>query len=398
MDTAANPPPQPAPAQPVPGAQAPRIAIASSGLGHVARGIETWALDLASSLRRAGIPAGLFGGGAAPAVTALPCLRRGEPGAIRLAQAFRRLGGWRYGLGSPYEVEQTSFALNLWSRVRSNYDVLHLQDPLVASMLEFAHRNGLSRARVVLAHATSEKPATLQRFRNLQVFTPLEAAAWEAHRPARQRVFAIPNFVDTQRFAPGDQAAARAAFDLPPEPVVFLCCAAIRRYHKRVDQLLLEFAAASRQLGDRALLVVAGGAERDTDELIALGRDMLGDRVRFLVSVPRERMAQLYQAADVFVLASLWEMFSIALLEAMAAGLPVICNDTPAFRFAAGPAGHYCDLEQQGALAAGFGAMMQPASRGSLATAARRHVEANFSEPVVVAQIMAMYRAIMETA
>ena len=39
-----------------------RIAIASSGLGHVARGIETWALDTAAALAARGVDVTLFGG------------------------------------------------------------------------------------------------------------------------------------------------------------------------------------------------------------------------------------------------------------------------------------------------------------------------------------------------
>ncbi|MDA8250726.1 MAG: glycosyltransferase family 4 protein [Rhodospirillales bacterium] len=378
-------------------APTPRIAVASSGLGHVRRGIESWALDLAAALGRAGQQVSLFGGRAQPGVTALSCLPRDATAARRVAGAFRHLGGWRYGLGAPYEVEQTSFAWSLWRRVRSGYDILHLQDPLVAAWLARAHRRGLSRPRVILAHATGEKPAFLRRFANLQMLTPLQAADWQVHRAPAQKVFAVANFVDTAQFAPGDRDAARREFDLPPATTIFLCCAAIRRFHKRIDWLLQEFARAQRELAAPALLVVAGGREEETEELVAMGRALLGGGVRFLVGVPRERMPLLYQAADVFVLPSLWEMFSIALLEAMATGLPVICHDTPAFRFAAGPAALYRDLERPGTLAAGVLELAAAGPRRALAAAARRHVEANFSEPVVVAQILAMYRSVLES-
>lgn len=44
-----------------------RVAIASSGLGYIRRGIETWAEDSASELIRIGQPATLFQGGKASA-------------------------------------------------------------------------------------------------------------------------------------------------------------------------------------------------------------------------------------------------------------------------------------------------------------------------------------------
>ena len=72
-----------------------------------------------------------------------------------------------------------------------------------------------------------------------------------------------------------------------------LTVAAIQRTHKRIDYLLEEFA---RLLNDHpnlpVWLVVAGGRERDTDELVAQGRRLLGDRLRTLVRFPREADAR----------------------------------------------------------------------------------------------------------
>jgi glycosyltransferase involved in cell wall biosynthesis len=79
------------------------------------------------------------------------------------------------------------------------------------------------------------------------------------------------------------------------------------------------------------------------------------------------------------------------LLEAMATGLPVICNDTPRFHHIVGPAGLFADISKENALAGAISAMAQPGMRGPLAQAARAHVEANFSEDVVVDQLLEMY-------
>ena len=162
----------------------------------------------------------------------------------------------------------------------------------------------------------------------------------------------IPNFIDTARFTPGGRSAARAALGLPQEPLIVLCCAAIRRDHKRIDYLLREFAAAAFAPGREVLLIIAGSRETDTDDVMAMGRALLGERVRFIVDLPRQQMPTLYQAADVFVLTSLFEMFGIVLIEAMAAGLPVICHDEPNFHYVCGPAALYADLRNETGLAA----------------------------------------------
>src|SRR5260221_1765720 len=102
------------------------IAIACSGLGRIRPGIEAWAQDLARVLTRRGVPVTLFGADAVKdaAVTVVPCLARTGNAAEGRARFFSSLGGWRYGFGSPYEIEQTTFAINLWRKVRQGYDIL----------------------------------------------------------------------------------------------------------------------------------------------------------------------------------------------------------------------------------------------------------------------------------
>ncbi|WP_254453731.1 glycosyltransferase family 4 protein [Siccirubricoccus sp. G192] len=297
-------------------------------------------------------------------------------------------------MGSPYEVEQTSFAFNLWRQIRRDCDVVHVQDPILARMLAAAHRRGLSRPRVILANGTGEAPEMLRRFDWLQHLTPGAAAAWEPQRPLGQAAFTIPNFIDPARFTPGDRLAARARLGLPGDRVVVFCCAAIRRRHKRIDVLIEEFATANRACGGRMLLVVAGGREPETAEVVALAERLLGEDARILIDVPRPEVHALYQAADLFVLPSLFEMFGMVLLEAMSCGLPVICHDTPDFHYVTGPGALRQDIARTGGLAEALLAMLDPVRRAGLAAAARRHVEENFSDAAVIPQMLRMYEAV----
>lgn len=377
------------------GIRSMRVAVACSGLGHVRRGIEAWAGDLAAGLHRAGVDVTLFGGAPGPGIVPLPCLRRTGAAALGLARGLRHLGGWRYGCGSPYEIEQTSFAWSLRRLTHHDYDILHVQDPGIAMLLEQAHRARRSRPAVVYANGTGEGADVMRRFAHLQLLTREAFDAWQPQRPPGQAVFCVPNFVDTGQFSPGDQDAARAAFDLPRGTMIVLCCAAIRRWHKRIDVLLRAFAAARAQSGQDAMLVIAGGREDDTPGLIAAGEALLGPRVRFLPDLPRERMAALYRAADLFTLPSLHEMFGIVLIEALASGLPVLCHDTPAFRGIVGPGGLFRDIAADDALAAALVEAFDPALRRTLAAAGRAHVEASYAEAPVIRDVLAMYAAVL---
>lgn len=380
----------------------PRIAIASSGLGHVRRGVESWAEDLASALHRSGADVTLFQGGGSPTEPwrrVLPCLRRFEPPNTHLRSLTRRLGGWRYGLGSPYDIEQTSFSLALWRATRSTYNILHVQDPTVATWMDRLNRLGLSQPRVILGHGTEESDAYLHKLSYLQHLTPGYRNDYESHRPAKQLSFGIPNFVNIQRFHPpantAARTAARAAFGLPFSSLIILCVAALKRHHKRCDYLIHEFAQFRAQLAPNATLVIAGGREAETPGIIALGKSLLGDSVVFFESADRDRLTCLYQTADIFALASLHEMLGIAVLEALASGLPITCNDTPTLRWVVGPAGRPEDISQPGGLVRQWTRLIDPAARLEHSHSARTHVESTFSEAVVLKQITDMYRAVL---
>jgi len=306
------------------------------------------------------------------------------------------MGGWRFGLGSGYDVEQTSFAFHLWPRIRSSFDILHVQDPHLALIFEYLHRAHLSRPRVVLAHGTEEGTAFLRKFAYLQHLAPNYLQSWESERPSSQTAFAIPNFVDIDHFRPSDKVAARAADGLPQDALIFLSVGALKKTHKRMDYLIREFSSWRRTQHRRAILVIVGAREHETDEVLRLGAELDPEAITFIENAPRSRVLNLLQAADVFTLASLHEMMPIAVLEAIATGLPVACNDDPTLRWMVGEAGRITDISQPGALAAQFSVLADPELRSQTSLAARSRAEALFSEPIVVDRILAMYRQVVE--
>jgi glycosyltransferase involved in cell wall biosynthesis len=74
-----------------------------------------------------------------------------------------------------------------------------------------------------------------------------------------------------------------------------------------------------------ALVVAGDGPERAVLERRAAELGVAG-RVRFLGSVPRDRVLRLFRAADASVLPSAWENFPHTVVEALAVGCPVIAT------------------------------------------------------------------------
>ena len=75
-----------------------------------------------------------------------------------------------------------------------------------------------------------------------------------------------------------------------------------------------------------ALVVAGDGEERESLEARATELE-LGDRVRFLGALPRDRVLELFAAADAAILCSAWENFPHTVVEALAVGTPVIATD-----------------------------------------------------------------------
>jgi 1,2-diacylglycerol 3-alpha-glucosyltransferase len=300
-------------------------------------------------------------------------------------------------MGKPYEIEQSTFALRLLPQLRrERIDILHVQDPQLAILVQRARKLGLVGTRVILGHGTEEPLGFIRKIDYLQHLAP-----WHLEEARKAGVWkptwtAIPNFIDTDRFTPVG-ANLRHELGIPPDAIVVLTAAAIKRSHKRIDYLLQEFARLrSARPQVPVWLVAAGGWETETDELVRIGQETLGDRVRFLVRFPRERMADLYRSADLFVLCSLKEMMPIALLEATGSGLPCLVHRHPIMEWIVGPGGEAVDMAAQGALTAALESWIgSPQSRANSGREGRQHCVNHFGRERVIEQILDYYQFVL---
>jgi len=136
------------------------------------------------------------------------------------------------------------------------------------------------------------------------------------------RIEVVATGIDLEQFAPGDRLLARRQLELPSDGLILLYVGRLDR-EKNVEFLLDTFESiGSRSVNTYLVLVGRGKEER---RLRALASSLsVGKRILFVGSVPMERVADYYRAADLFVFASLTETQGLAVAEAHATGLPAV--------------------------------------------------------------------------
>lgn len=157
--------------------------------------------------------------------------------------------------------------------------------------------------------------------------TPL-AARLLTEQGFQREVEAVSCGIDLTRFHPHTEPKqwARRLFDLPDRDTVLF----VGRLdeEKRLNELVRALPYVLNATDAQVALVGKGNQRTELERLAK--RIGVGDRVFFLGHVPDERMPQAFAAADAFAMPGIAELQSIATLEAMASGLPVVAADAMA--------------------------------------------------------------------
>jgi teichuronic acid biosynthesis glycosyltransferase TuaC len=195
-----------------------------------------------------------------------------------------------------------------------------LRRPVVITL-----RGSIVRLATYRLHRPQLRVALRWATRVLAVSESLREAAVSLGLPP-EKIRVIPNGVDTARFFPVDQAAARLALDLPKDRKILLSVGGLNEgkgHHRIVAMLPLLL----RRHPDLLYVVVGGGRRADSlrPVLDRLVRDLaLQDHVLLAGERPHEEIPLWMSASDVFCLATRSEGWANVLLEAMACGRPVV--------------------------------------------------------------------------
>jgi glycosyltransferase involved in cell wall biosynthesis len=158
------------------------------------------------------------------------------------------------------------------------------------------------------------------------VSRPLKDAMVDLGVPTEKIIY-IPNGVDTEKFYPKPKEKARRALGLADRRMI-LSVGSLTS-NKGFDIIIRAFERVAQRFSQNGLqlcIVGDGVMRRRLEKLISTLK--LEGQVRLMGSIPHEQLADWYNAADLFCLASAREGSPNVILESLACGTPVLA--TPA--------------------------------------------------------------------
>jgi phosphatidylinositol alpha-mannosyltransferase len=256
--------------------------------------------------------------------------RSSEGDIIRIGKGFSVPSNGSVGTVtlSPRYVSQVNAVL-----AREQFDLLHFHEPFVPFL-----------SLVVLRQSTSVNVATFHAYAGFSPAMELGKRMLQGYAGRLHGRIAVSaaarHFVD--RFFPGDYKVIPNGVDVGrfrravpiarwQDGIPNLLFVGRLEDRKGLPHLLKAFRLLRKSGVECRLLVVGSGPQEREARRYVMTRGL--QNVEFLGRVSDDEKAQLFRTADVFVSpATGRESFGIVLLEAMAAGAPIVCSDIHGYK------------------------------------------------------------------
>ncbi|MBM4722280.1 glycosyltransferase [Rhodococcus hoagii] len=303
----------------------------------------------------------------------------------------------------PYNgsVARLTFGPVSYARVRrwiadNDFDVLHIHEPNAPSLSMLAMK--IAEGPIVATfHTSTTKSLVLSTFQSVlqpylekisgRIAVSELARRWQVESLGSDAV-EIPNGVDVPAFA---NAAPLPGYPRPGRTVLFL-----GRYdepRKGMAVLLGALPTLVEKYPDLEILVVGRGDE----EKLRKEAGRFAGHLRLLGQVSDAEKASALRSVDVYCAPNLGgESFGIVLVEAMAAGAPVVASELDAFRrvLRDGTAGLLVPVGDSAALAAAIDSVLGDEDRRRSLTDVASVVVGEYDWPVVAEQILRVYETV----
>jgi glycosyltransferase involved in cell wall biosynthesis len=188
---------------------------------------------------------------------------------------------------------------------------------------EWVQSRALAR-RLILRYMAAAERRVFELSARIVAVSEFSARQIASRAPAAaNRVRVVPTGVETNFFTPADsKVTARAALGLPADEPLVLGVGRLAGV-KQFDRLITAFTVACTRGLQARLVIAGGGPERARlDHLISTYG--MGGRIQLAGYCDPPRLRAYMQAADLQVCTSAFENLSLAILEGMACGTPVL--------------------------------------------------------------------------
>lgn len=303
---------------------------------------------------------------------------------------------------------------------RERFDLVHLNDsPLIPAGV-LAWRRGVPivwHLRSALPHGGRDFRSRMIRFAIRRLASVVIAINEDVAATFDVGARVVPNVVDLDEFRPGDAAAAKEALglstDLPTVAFVGFV------YPLKGFREFITVAKAVHDRGIGASFLIVGGGVRSGEffttfagrllEWLGLAEDYeqdartlvrdlgLEDVVRFIPFT--EHTVRIYQASDVIVAPSRGPELGRPIIEAAAAGVPVVASGSSAGGgiVLPGETGILVDSPSTKSLADAVEELLRsPERRATIGQAARQHAELRFDERRNAAEVQEVYASLLQ--
>ena len=322
-----------------------------------------------------------------------------------------RIGGSIVSLPFSGSVSRITLSPSIYRPVKKllkkeQFDVIHLQEPLMPALPLIVLRHSQT-INVGTFHAYRESrhwametmQGLLQPFMDkLAAKVCVSDAAWEQisrYFPGEYRI--IPNGIDAQEFG-GSHIEPIERFNDGRPNVLF-----VGRLEKRKGfrYLLEAFPRIVEAFPDVRLIVAGAYSKEDKEPFVLHAHEHHLHSVKFVGQISSEDLPRYYKTCDVFCAPSTgFESFGIVLLEAMAAGKPIVATDIAGYRSVVedGQDGLLVEPENEQALAEAIIRLLRDPALCAQMGEHGRQKAASYDWPIIAGRVLALYEQLRRKA